>query len=261
MFKLLFSRQWWFPTLLVIAACGVMARLGIWQLDRLTERRAFNARVTAQLAAPPLELAGATLTNNLFDMEYRAVSVTGQYDHAQQVALRNQAWEDDSRVVRAGIHLLTPLVIEGSDQAVLVDRGWIPQVNAEPDAWAAYDEPGTVTVRGMLRRPQSKADFGNITDPAGRLIAWNLINLPRIAEQITHPLLPVYILQTPEPAWTNPPYRSEPNLDLTEGSHFGYALQWFGFACLLALGYPLYVHNTQSLNKPTAIVPPLPISS
>jgi len=255
MLKMLFSRPWWFPTLLVVVACGVMARLGLWQLDRLAARRAFNARVTAQLAAPPLELAGAALTADLFNMEYRTVLVTGQYDHAQQVALRNQAWEDETQVVRAGIHLLTPLVIAGSEQAVLVDRGWIPQVNAAPEAWGQYDEPGNVTVRGVLRRPQTRADFGNITDPAGRLTAWNLINLPRIAEQVTRPLLPVYIQQTPNPAWTNLPYRSEPKFDLTEGSHFGYALQWFGFACLLALGYPLYVRNTQKLNKPATIAP------
>ena len=46
------SRQWWKTTLLVLAAVLVMVRLGIWQLDRLAQRKAFNARVGAQLTEP-----------------------------------------------------------------------------------------------------------------------------------------------------------------------------------------------------------------
>ena len=44
MLRRMFSRKWLLTTILVIAAMAVMARLGIWQLDRLHQRRAFNAR-------------------------------------------------------------------------------------------------------------------------------------------------------------------------------------------------------------------------
>jgi len=104
------------------------------------------------------------------------------------------------------------------------------------------------------RKSQELAVLVEINRDVATLLDREIL-LPRIAEQVTRPLLPVYIQQTPNPAWTNLPYRSEPKLDLTEGSHFGYALQWFGFACLLALGYPLYVRNTQKLNKPATIAP------
>jgi cytochrome oxidase assembly protein ShyY1 len=30
---------------------------------------------------------------------------------------------------------------------------------------------------------------------------------------------------------------------LTEGSHFGYALQWFSFAAVLFFGYPFYLRK------------------
>jgi surfeit locus 1 family protein len=150
----LFSRRWILTTLLAIAAIGVLIRLGVWQLDRLAQRREFNARVVAQQQAEPLTLDNATLAADLLNMEYRAVVVTGQYDFAQQVVLRNQAWQ-----TLPGVHVLTPLVISGTDQAVLVDRGWIPQEDATPDKRNKYDEPGRVTVRGVLRRPQSKPDW------------------------------------------------------------------------------------------------------
>lgn len=240
-----FSRSWWWTTLLVIAAVGVMARLGQWQLERLAERRAFNARVAAQLEQPPLALAGPALDAGLAEMEYRSVVVTGQYDFAQQVALRNQV-----RQGALGAHLLTPLIISGTERAVLVNRGWIPATDARPQAWRRYDEPGPVTVRGRLRRSQSAPDFGGVPDPAGRLDLWNLVNVERLRAQVSYPLLPVYLQQAPDPAWTGLPERAEPALDLSEGSHLGYAVQWFLFAGLLGLGYPFYVWETERKAAP-----------
>ena len=242
--KHLFNRQWWWTTLLVLAAVGVMVRLGVWQLDRLSQRRAFNARVNAQLAAPALDLSGAALGADLTTLEYRSAVVTGRYDFSQQIALRNQAWDDGQATVRAGVHLLTPLVIEGSSQAVLVDRGWIPLEQSSPEQWAQFDEPGPVTLRGAIRLSESRADFGSVSDPMGYLQYWNLVNLPRIQEQMPQLLLPVYIQQTPEQAWSSLPNRAPLELDLSEGSHLGYALQWFGFALVLLAGYPFYVRDT-----------------
>lgn len=238
--RLLFGRQWWWTTLLVIAAIGVMVRLGIWQLDRLEQRRAFNARVSAQLEQPPLRLTAETFGADLMEMEYRSVIVVGRYDHSQEVALRNQVWGN-----RLGVHLLTPLVIEGSDQAVLVDRGWIPFEDWPPREPDQFAEPGTVEVRGVIRRPRSRADFGGRPDPVPpsgeRLLVWNHVNVERIGNQVSYPLLPVYVQQAPDPAWTELPYRSQPELDLTEGPHLGYAIQWFLFAVVLGIGYPGYL--------------------
>ena len=253
MLRPLFSRKWWWTTLLVIAAAGVMARLGVWQLDRLAQRRAFNTRVSAQLAQPPLELIGETLAADpalrsgqaLVDMEYRSVTVSGTYDFSQQVALRNQVWDAGQATDRIGVHLLTPLVIAGTDQAaIIVDRGWIPLEQAAPEAWSKFDEPGTVEVKGVIRLSQSRGDFGSVSDPAGDLREWNLVNLPRIGEQISRPLLPVYIQQSPAPPWRALPYRTQPELDLSEGPHFGYAVQWFVFAAMLGIGYPFYVRQS-----------------
>ncbi len=244
MLRLLFSRQWWWTTLLVIAAIGVMARLGVWQLDRLAQRRAVNARVSAQLAQPALTLTGDALAADLTSMEYRSVIVSGAYDFSQQVALRNQAWNDGQATPRVGIHLLTPLVIAGADQAAIVDRGWIPLEQAAPEAWSKFDEPGTVEVKGVIRLSHSRADFGSVSDPAGYLREWNLVNLPRIGEQISRPLLPVYIQQSPAPSWRALPYRTQPELDLSEGPHFGYAVQWFVFAAMLGIGYTFYVRQS-----------------
>jgi surfeit locus 1 family protein len=241
--------RWILTTLLVIAALAVLVRLGIWQLDRLQERRIFNARVNSQINLPVLDLTKNPQIQGLFDMEYRTVDVVGVYDFSQQVMLRNQAWQD-----QPGVHLLTPLKIKDSDQAVLVDRGWVPFADAQAGNLSQYDETGDVTVHGVIRRPESRPYFGGVPDPTlapgqNRLDSWNLVNLDRIKLQISFPMLPIYIQQAPNPSWTQMPYRSEPVLDLSEGPHFGYAIQWFTFAMVLAVGYPFYVRR--QLANPT----------
>ena len=42
-----FNRQWWWTTLLVLLGIALLLRLGFWQLDRLAQRRAYNADIIA----------------------------------------------------------------------------------------------------------------------------------------------------------------------------------------------------------------------
>lgn len=242
-FLALFSRRWIVATLLVLGGSALCIRLGIWQLDRLDQRRAFNARVQAQLDAPLLELRSEALEADLYNMEYRSVSARGRYDFTHQVALRNQYYGSEW-----GAHLITPLILEESGEAILVDRGWIPAADFEAGDWGKFDEPGVVQVDGWLRRPQVKAELGSRRDPtpypgSAPLSAWYFINIEQMAGQMPYPLLGAYIQQSPQPGWEGPPYRTQPTLELSEGPHMGYALQWFTFAIILGGGYPLFVRR------------------
>ncbi len=249
-----FSRRWLPATLLVLVAAAVLARLGIWQLDRLAQRRALNARVSEQQAAPVLTLDKNAGNLDLYSMEYRSVMVTGTYLPADEIVLRNQTWETDFGP-ELGVKLLTPLLIEGSNVAILVDRGWIPQADADPAARAKYAQAGTVTVRGQLRR--TDLDFNLLRKPnptlsAGqdRLDAWNDLDLDRLDAQIGADLLPMYLQEFPQSEQTQPPYIVLPELDPTdEGPHFGYALQWFSFAAVLLIGYPFYIRHQEAAKK------------
>lgn len=241
--RLFLSFRFWATTILVLIAMAVMIRLGIWQLDRLEQRRAFNARVQAHLDQPALVLDDLTLKENLYDMEYRSVMVQGEYDFENQVALRNQAYQN-----RWGVALLTPLKVKGTDQAILVNRGWIPGEVFLSGDWSRFDHPGEVTVKGVIRRTQTKPDFGRRSDPIPApgeppLKAWNLANVGAISQQIDYPIVPnVYIQQTEGAGEAaNLPIPIPVDLDLSEGPHLGYALQWFTFAAILGIGYPFFV--------------------
>ena len=252
----MFSRRWLFTTLLVFLGTALCIRLGIWQLDRLEQRRAFNAQVETMRSMPELDF-GSAKTDGIEKMEWRAVTISGVYDFENQVAVRNQYFRN-----QYGYHLLTPLRFDqaqrelsgpstGSGQApiaVLVDRGWIPaDGNASPADWRKYDEPGVVTVTGQIRIGQGKPAFGGVEDalPAdgSPLWVWNNNDIGKITLQMLYPILPVYVQPDIDPQDEVPPIPYQPTMELTEGSHFGYALQWFTFATILFAGYPFFLRK------------------
>jgi surfeit locus 1 family protein len=242
-FRAIFSRQWILATLFVLAGSALCVRLGIWQLDRLAQRRVFNAHYLATTEMSPLPLDSASLAIDLTTMEYRAVTVTGTFDFEHQVALRNRYHNDEY-----GYNLLTPLILSDGT-AILIERGWIPATgNASPSDWRKYDQPGAQTIRGLLRLGQAKPDLGGVPDPElapgqDHLDFWNIVNLERISLQIPNKLLPVFIQPNPDETLTAPPYPYQPEIEITEGPHFGYALQWFTFASILFFGYPFYLRH------------------
>lgn len=251
MIKPLFSKRYLLPTLLVPLAVGVMIRLGIWQLDRLEERREYHQQVITMRRAEPLELEGEDLTGpdpaitaeHLTSWEYRTAVVEGGYDHDHALVIRNQAWEN-----QVGVHVLTPLILEGASEAVLVDRGWLPLESYQDGTWREYRE-SVRRVRGLIRLPQAAAPWGGQSNPSpgpGEFVeAWNFIDLEAIEAGLPYPLQPVYLQAVPAGEDQALPYRQQPDFDLSQGPHLGYAIQWFAFAAALGMGYPLFVYRRQ----------------
>lgn len=245
--RLVFSRRWIGLTLLVVAAAGVMVRLGIWQLDRLDQRRQLNARVEAQINAQPFDLNAALADGSMPDlvnMEYRTVTASGVFDPSNEVALHNQVFEN-----QVGVHLLTPLRLAGTDQSIIVDRGWIPLEDYQAGRASDYGEAGEVMISGRLLRSVETGTIWRKVDPTAapgeRLESLIYPNLSRISAQSSYPLLPVYIQAAPGADHAGLPIRFEEPIVLSEGSHMGYALQWFGFAITLLAGYPFFVRRTE----------------
>jgi surfeit locus 1 family protein len=235
--KKMFTRSWILATLLVFVGTAFCIRMGIWQLDRLKQRRAFNTQVETMRAMEMLDL-NQSIPAAISTMEWRAVTVTGEYDFEHQVTLRNQF-----NGAEYGYHLITPLRFSGG--VVLVNRGFIPaDGNAAPSDWRKYDEAGQVTVTGQIRLGQQKPAFGGVADvESSHLDVWNNLDVNRIVAQSPYSMLPVFIQPNEIEGDDIPPIPFQPEVELTEGPHFGYALQWFSFAAILFFGYPFYLRK------------------
>jgi surfeit locus 1 family protein len=59
--------------------------------------------------------------------------------------------------------------------------------------------------------------------------------------------LPIFIKQLPDTNTTPTTLPQPESVTLSEGSHLGYALQWFSFAGILVITYAVFLH--QQLKK------------
>ena len=243
----LFKGRWLIKHLLVILAVIGLINLGFWQLRRLEQRRALNEAILAGLNAPVTVLTGEDVDPET--LQRHRVSAVGAFDNDENIVIRNRPFQG-----RPGVRLVTPLKIEGSDRAVLVDRGWIPLDESARDRRRIYDESGTVTVEGIAYKTQTRPDRWLIpTDPTPgpgetRLDEWFRVDIERIQAQLPYPLLPIFIEESPdENAATDTPPLREEDIELSEGSHLSYALQWFSFALILVIVYGVLIR--QELRK------------
>ncbi len=250
--RALVGRRWWWVTILVILGVIALVRLGTWQLDRLEERRAFNAEVAAKWRETPFDLNREALPDDVAALEFRRIQVAGDYDFENQVVLQNQSLGSGSGSMLGGapgVYLVTPLVY-ADDQAVLVVRGWVPLDQAEPGAVEAHAESADQGIVGYIQESQNMPGGGEVVIPDEAQRAWNFLNVQAIQPQIPYALMPFFILQLPEEgrSFTQLPLRVEP-ITLSEGNHFSYAIQWFMFATILGIGYILFVRHTEQRAK------------
>lgn len=242
--QMLRQPRWITFTILVLLVIAAFIRLGFWQLDRLKQRRANNAIAIAHQNAPLLDINTAGQPGNPVDWQYRMATATGTYDYAHQVGVGSEA-----RDGQLGMYMVTPLLLQGSQQAILVNRGWVPMTSFNPADWAVYNQPGIVTVKGMLMLADGsdqlqKAVFSKPSQPVEHLAS---VRLDILSRQTPETLLPVYLQAAPAGPPGSLPAAALPVIDLSDGPHLNYAAQWFSFAAIFAIGYPFFIRR--SLHK------------
>lgn len=239
------GRAGWFTfTLLVSALC---IGLGFWQLDRRGQRLERNAVALSGRALPVIDLNRGEAAH----LTQRRVTARGTFDHEHQIILRGHLW-----LGAPGVHVVTPLRLAGSEQAVLVNRGFVPSADgATPDA-PVPEESGEVALEGIVVPVPATGDGGQPVERAGQ-VSWRRMDLPTLRERIPYPLLEVYLLPTsPNSAGPWPRRVDPPALD--EGPHLSYAIQWFGIAAaVLAFGI-VFVLGVGRRREAADLVPPPP---
>ncbi|MBW3571567.1 MAG: SURF1 family protein [Gemmatimonadetes bacterium] len=224
----------------ILAMCALCVRLGLWQLDRLEQRRARNQAIRAATAQPPLRLDSAAppgLAQRPQSFTWRRAEAAGRYHHAGDMVVRGR-----SREGRPGVHLLSPLVLPDG-RVVMVNRGWVPS----PDGTTADPRPlrtaGPVRVSGALLPITSQADRGlPIRGRSAADTSWRRVDLAAARERAPGPLIPLVLQQLPaEGRDAGSPPVPEPLPALSEGNHLSYAVQWFSFAAIGIVGLAVLV--------------------
>lgn len=240
--KKMFSRRWIVATIIVITVMITFVRLGTWQLDRLEQRRAQNAQLVAVLEGDSLQLPQDDVPTEKDLLENRDVTVSGTYDFANQKLLILQTWGG-----RNGVNLITPLVLEDGETAVLIDRGWIPDAEADLENIAAnYNNSETATINGYIALPETLRQTNSNAAAVRPENEIYRVDVQAIGEALPYDLYDFYIIEPPAEGVDDLeafPYHKTRVIDLSEGPHLSYAIQWFLFALVLAVLHPILVNR------------------
>jgi surfeit locus 1 family protein len=221
------TRRQIFAAIIGLAAAAGFARLGIWQLDRLKQRRLENTLKFVRMSAPP----SRTLSLIAGGRKWRRMTLTGTFDFEHQIVLVGGALNG-----APGVYLITPFNVDfDARYAVLVNRGWVYSPDAMTVDLAKLDETPHTTINGYVEEfpTGGTGPARTVSSPKG----WRRLDMRELPGAFPYPIAQFYIVAQADsaaaPAPGAPVRLPLPSLD--EGPHLGYAIQWFAFA-LIALG-------------------------
>ncbi|HJS12439.1 SURF1 family protein [Sphingopyxis sp.] len=202
------ARRWpLIPTILVLAAVAVMIALGIWQLQRKSEKEALIALYQRNVA----------MSSMVTYPELPPVSDAFLYRKSSVVCLEPMRWDPRSgtdRKGRSGIRMIADCRTGAEGPGVLVDVGIGDDF--APPKWTGGTVQGTI-VPGPEQPTVMERAMGKAV-PARTML---------IADQ------PVAGLRA----------SAVPSADDTPNNHLAYAVQWFFFAIVALIIYILAVRR------------------
>jgi surfeit locus 1 family protein len=207
-----------------LASAILFARLGLWQVDRLHERQAWNATITHARLGNRVPLL--RLPNDTGAAHYRAATVNGRFDYEHELILSNR-----TRRGSPGVELLTPVRAAGTDTAVLVNRGWVYSPDGTSVDQAKWREGDVARLSGYVELFGTDTAITAAANP--RVI--RRVGRADVTSKLPYAVAPFYLVVVGDTAdLSHPARRDLPALD--DGPHRGYAAQWFSFALIALVG-------------------------
>lgn len=212
-----FAPGFW-PTLGAALLIALTLSLGRWQVNRGDEKAARQSLLEARARESPVVLTGSFADPQPF--LYRHVRASGEWIPEGQVFIDNRI--DGGR---AGFHVITPLRLSGTKDAVLVNRGWIARGAEYPKAPPVPVPSGGVEISGIATVPPRR-----VLELASETVSgsvWQNLSIERYRERTSIPVVPILVLAEGSTLGLVP-VRENP--DAGEAKHREYALTWFSLA-------------------------------
>ncbi|MDM0115067.1 SURF1 family protein [Variovorax sp. J22R133] len=243
----------WIYAVAAFALVATGVSLGRWQLDRAAQKEALQAEIEAQGKLPALDQAAFLALQKPTEALHRPVRLRGLWLAPQTVYLDNRQMHGVP-----GFYVLTPFALEGSNQTVMIQRGWVQRNFTDRTHLKPVETPtGLVEVQGVVATPPAHLlDLGKADAPmpaasapdapaatktsalaaAGSSAIRQNLDLEAFRAETRLPLRTDVTLQETGAA-SQGLQRDWPAPALGVERHYGYAFQWFGLAALVAILY------------------------
>lgn len=209
-----------------LACAALFVRLGLWQVSRHRELAAYNATVATRLAEAPAPFA--TLPGDTAAVRGRRITLAGRFRYELEQVQAGRVNEGSP-----GVHLVTPLERDGNDTLVIVLRGWVYSADAAGVDLARWREADTVTIAGYAI-PLPAEGPPPPTDASRPL---RVLSQSALTARLGRPVALAQVVMTSDSAARadSVPRRLVMPV-LSAGAHKSYAIQWFAFAFIAAVG-------------------------
>ncbi len=224
--------KWILSHLFALSLIGIFVFAGMWQLNRLSERRSTNALIVSRAFVDPITV-GEAFGRPESELDYLAITTRGSFIDSEVVRVANR-----SRDGRGGDWVVATFQTESGD-TLLVNRGFVLRQETTAPA-----PEGVVELSGWLRKTRTKGVLGS--DDSGEGLRVPRLNVDDVAARVGSDVLPAWLLLE-EVDGESPGAADQSRQaviprpialgDLTEGKHLGYAVQWFSFALMSVVVY------------------------
>ena len=210
--------RWAGLLVVALALAAVMTVLGFWQLDVYRSKTAEATAARAAQPPVPLDLLLPLDEGLSGKVVGRQVTVSGRWAPASDQIFVSDRLQGS----RTGYWVVTPLLVGDGSAAVLVVRGWVPDVSAADAA------SGEVSVTGTLVASEAE----DASDAAARGRVLPSLRLPTMVGMVDYRLYDAFVMLSsstpPTTAEVVPP--PPPPTDHAGLRNIAYAVQWWIFA-------------------------------
>ena len=221
----------WVPFIAATLVVAVGVSLGNWQLRRAEQKLALQQQMSARAEFVPVN--ANVLVPTQTPEEFRRVIAEGEFISSWAVYLDNRPYQG-----KAGFYLLMPFKLAGSEQSVLVLRGWFPRDASDRERIPTIAVPkGVIRLEGRVRTTTGKLmQLGEAAALQPGAIAQN-VDIADFARASKLSLQTFIIEQTNDAA--DDLVRDWPTPSVGIDTHKGYAFQWYALAFVAAVFFLL----------------------
>ena len=219
----------WVPTVAALIGLALTLSASYWQFGRAGSKAELRQQYLARQVMAAHDLNVSVPGND--EIEHRRVRVSGAYVPDKAILLDNRI-----RAGAAGYEIVVPLRISGTNEAVLINRGWVA-VGRDRTLQPVIDVPdGIVTVTGIAIVPGRGAL--ELTDDVVEGRVWQNLKLARYRDIQQMDVLGFVIQEQSDRNdgisrdWATPGFGI--------ATHQSYAVQWLLFASLIVFFYIYY---------------------
>ena len=223
-------RATWFA----IPGIIILLALGSWQVHRLMWKTELNEERRAQFQAEAVMLPAEV--GDPASFAYRRVWLEGRFRHEAEMFLAARTFDR-----RVGYQIITPF--ERTDgPAVLVNRGWVPLDNKEPETRLGGQIQGTHRLEGVVVPSGRAGWFTPDNGPENNIWFWT--DTAALAAEAGIPAPSFLVDAGPVPNPGGLPIGGQTKVEL-RSEHMQYIVIWYALAIGLAVIYVIYMRRNQ----------------